>query len=354
MSASSSLTVKVVTYNILSPACAGPERFPRCSLDELSAERRRDRVIEGPLTCAVKSGAVVALQEVPWVWVRSLHVFFAGVGYFFAHSQERGESSGFMGVGLAWPLETFMCAALEMCRLSETKTTPWPVPVFEPRGLKRTESSGGCRDGGRSSGVVPTRARADAEFRPWVEAERFEHCIVLARLRHVWGGWEFCVATYHMPCLFGAREHMWVMNIHASLAAQKLLAFSTHRPCVLMGDFNFKPWDSPYLLLTHGRLDADHPEHPAPAGCDTWRVSPLLKCFSSAYKEMLGKEPRFTTYKAKSRGSFMATLDYIFTWGFRVVDVDVPPHEREFPRGLPCGPQGSDHVPIGAVLEVCE
>ena len=44
------------------------------------------------------------------------------------------------------------------------------------------------------------------------------------------------------------------MMIHAALYAQTLQRMSGDIPHVLTGDFNFKPMDAPYHLITSGYL----------------------------------------------------------------------------------------------------
>ena len=49
---------------------------------------------------------------------------------------------------------------------------------------------------------------------------------------------------------FGSDEKVQVMTNHASLAAQQALRFAGEgTPCILAGDFNFKPGDAPYQLI---------------------------------------------------------------------------------------------------------
>merc|ERR1711879_63017 len=102
--------------------------------------------------------------------------------------------------------------------------------------------------------VSPGAATFSTPFDPWAEAKRRKNRLILARLRPLRGGPAFCVATYHMPCLFGSAVNVQVVNIHAALAAQKVLSFAAGRPCILMGDFNFMPDCSPSRFLTSAAL----------------------------------------------------------------------------------------------------
>ena len=81
----------------------------------------------------------------------------------------------------------------------------------------------------------------------------------------------FVVSNYHMPCVFWSPP---VMVIHSSTAMQLALKFASQNkmeqadkgenkesdsvyrlPSVFAGDFNIKPTDDAYRLLTSGRID---------------------------------------------------------------------------------------------------
>ena len=110
------------------------------------------------------------------------------------------------------------------------------------------------------------------------------------------GGDAFCVGTYHMPCLFGSVDKERVMVIHASLAAARVKKVAAGKRYVLCGDFNVKPYDACYQLLTQGpclgvcRSDADKPDGDIVAEKFSSTVEPPLK---SAYVLANGKEPDF-------------------------------------------------------------
>ena len=128
--------------------------------------------------------------------------------------------------------------------------------------------------------------------------------------------------TYHMPCAFIQPK---LMAMHAALAMQHLqqLAAATTEsrrrlhagapagaphaphaaprstPCLFGGDWNLKPTDPLYRLLTSGRMDPDLAQHyPKPPAGDAWL--PDLACgMVSAYAEAHGGcEPDFTNSRA--------------------------------------------------------
>lgn len=155
-------------------------------------------------------------------------------------------------------------------------------------------------------------------FDPWTEAARRENRLILARLvPRAPGGAAFVVSTYHMPCVFGSAPKVQVVNIHTALAVKHLHAVANGEPCIFMGDFNFKPTDSPYELITTGSLPERDSERPVSPSGDSWTACPLPMQMRSVYQVAKGAEPEFTNFaqtawQGKLSDPFIETLDYIF------------------------------------------
>eukprot|EP00971_Amphidinium_carterae_P271820 5393826-Amphidinium_carterae.1 len=79
-----------------------------------------------------------------------------------------------------------------------------------------------------------------------------------------------------------------------------LRKFAEGDPCVLLGDFNIKPPDSPYRLTTEGgNLKAISCTWPAEVEGLVERLPnevPFPNGLQSAYKAFHGSEPLFTNY----------------------------------------------------------
>merc|ERR1740138_2002974 len=146
------------------------------------------------------------------------------------------------------------------------------------------------------------------------------------------------------------------MNIHLALAAHRLHAFAAGLPAILVGDFNIKPCDSAYKLITTGTLPDDDPERPVPPVGDSWAPFPLPLRLRSAYHTALGAEPEFTNYaitcwNGKLGDPFINTLDYIFLSDHWKVESCLPlPKVEGFPGPLPTEAEPSDLIAIGATL----
>ena len=157
--------------------------------------------------------------------------------------------------------------------------------------------------------------------------------------------------TYHMPCAFMQPK---LMAMHAALAVQHLqrLARPSSAPCVLGGDWNIKPWDPAYKLLTTGRmdhaLDAHYPA--APAG-DAW--TPNLPCaMRSGYAEAHGREPDFTNCaQARDEPVFIGCLDYVFVSPHvRVLGAPPLPPMPQAATPQPTAAEPSDHLLVSVAL----
>lgn len=133
-------------------------------------------------------------------------------------------------------------------------------------------------------------------------------------------------------------------------------------PHVLLGDFNIKPADGAYELLTAGSLPASHPDVPAPeviaAGGVAWR--PRLQARLRSAYAAAGSEPAWTNHTVsggkKRANPFTDVLDYVFVsedWSVEAV-MPTPPATPPYPDHTyplcPSAEEPSDHIMIGATL----
>ena len=348
---STTRSIKVTTYNVLSSNLARSDYFAFCNPKWLQASYRFNKIKE-KMDVEVAKKSIICLQEVSSVWAGPLHGFFASHGYHFITGLYGNKFNGYMGVGMAIPLSEYEILDADVTRIADIKTVVkpkrekdnvvvetiknfiyWPLVRF----LK-------------ALGVIPERKKT-----VWEESlNRFNQMIsVRLQPKGAAAGSEFCVGTYHMPCIFRIPQ---VMMIHCALSAQHIHNFAAGLPYVYCGDFNIKP-DSPmYNLLTNGAVDASIPEYPVMDDGDNWKpnVTPL----KSAYKEFQGKEPEYTNNaRIKDEEPFIETLDYIFTssghaWSVNDVerlDVKHPP-KAQVKEPLPSENEPSDHVLLSAEL----
>lgn len=266
----------------------------------------------------------------------------------------------------------------------------------------------------------------------WSMAQRRHNVLLTAVLRDRTSQQSFCVANYHMPCCYYAPR---VMVLHADLCLARVqnIAASAHAtaasasaatdggngdgtsttsssavvvvgdavetttstpatstssssssmiPYILAGDFNIKPGDAAYVLLTTGAMDPTDPAFPAPPATDNnnnnntgavtdddnndndwkqpWTPSlkePVMSAYAAA-SDSGTTEPDFTNYsRVKEDEPFIDTLDYIFVSrsGIAVESVRTLPHRNDEALNgpFPNHDEPSDHVLIAANLNVC-
>ncbi len=297
--------VRVASYNVLSSHLAEPGYFTKCEPRFLEPGYRLQK-LQVKLEGEIAQRAVICLQEVSITWVGTLHVYFGKRGYTLVPALYGNRNNGYMGVALAFPNDVYEADEVVVTVVSETKArwprrpTPsstqlvgaaaWSVAslAFWPFTQSLRLLGFGKRPVWQREGDKSTDA-----YSSWEYAASRSNRLVLARLTHKLSGRRFCVATYHMPCAFWDSA---VMHIHCALAAQFVQKTAAADAYVLAGDFNIKPRDSTYELLTKGRVPNEHhglPKRVDPS--DSW--APVLEePMRSAYAVANGKEPDFTNY----------------------------------------------------------
>jgi len=306
--------VPFMTYNVLAP--------------EFTPDRDGSRWVKvrAYLESAVKMKAVIALQELDDTWNPKVSDFLVANQY----STAAARRDRILAVLLAWPhseyekTENHTVSSAEMLKFFE-RGNPWRL---DPDGAE------GAR-----------------------HVRRFGNTVLMAHLKpHRYGGAPFWVATCHMPALFTEGSlaipivhKSRAQAIHMYLALGLLRDKAQGDPAVFMGDFNFRPASTQYLLVEGGLTT-----HP-----DNAFLSPLTQVWpdgepmQSAYKQCFRAEPTFTayTYSPDRRQGVPGTIDYIWMSG-RIAARECLRLPASAGTPLPNDQEGSDHLPLLAVLEV--
>jgi 2',5'-phosphodiesterase len=352
MSASGAPAFRVVTYNLLSSSLCNSKDHHMCTKAALEPNARLER-IKAKLQPEIQKHSVLCLQEVSILWVGLLHVWLQTRGYVFIATTYGNRFNGYMGVGIAYPLAQYEPLAVSIQGIAETKKwgyrpgpsglaafrssltsmlklLPWSKPL--------TRSLGGGRGDGQ-----PADAYQLAKGK-WNQ-------MVFVKLRNRMSSKPFCVATYHMPCVFKVPA---TMALHTALACQHLHKLAAGDPYVFAGDFNFKPGDGCYELVTKGSLNSSDVAYPVKPA---WEedldfdcvVEPPLK---SAYFEVQGEEPELTNWSCiGDNGEFDGCLDYVFySEGLRATNVIPLQAKCELQGPLPTESEPSDHVLVGSTF----
>ena len=169
------------------------------------------------------------------------------------------------------------------------------------------------------------------------------------------------------------------MTIHSEMAAHRVQQLAKQHctsekegdklPYIVAGDWNIKPPDAAYKLLTTGTLPTDDPAYPEPAKSKynpdqtlmTWepRIEGMRSAYATAHD---GQEPDFTNYAAprsteEDDQGFIDTLDYIFlSPEWKVLETTEIPNRSDvkgpFPNLATGVREPSDHILIHAKLEL--
>ena len=340
------------TYDVvfrLSNYLADPNYFTKCQPEFLDSASRL-KLLKGKLDREIAQDSVICLQELSIDWAAKLHVYFAQNNYHLVNASYGKKYDGYMGVGVAYPALKYDVVDVDISRISDTKSI-----ISLPSYTKETPSLlfKGLVKLLALFAVKAKRQQPDRDVATlqWDEALRRYNQMVAVHLKDKTTTDEFFVGTYHMPCAFKTPV---VMSIHCALAAQHLqrLARRAGKAYVLAGDFNVKPTDSMYQLLTEGSIESNCLDIPPPLEGDSWEVG--VEPMRSAYAVALGREPDFTNYaQVKEEEPFLDTLDYIFVSKEWNVDSVLPLPERTDVNGpLPNAVEPSDHVLIGADLSL--
>lgn len=338
--------VRIVSYNVLSSQLARTDHYPTLNPSHLLASNRLPVVLK-KLDEEIEKKAIICLQEVSQDWAGELHTYFANRGYYLVSGLYGKKFNGYMGCVLAWPTDSLSVLNVDISRLSDKRKGGWPR---DPK--KGTISR-------LLSSVWSTVRHPLEDFgllqRPpidhWSMSENRFNIILSVKLEDKQSGQAYYVSTYHMPCAFYAPM---VMTLHAEMAAKHVQQLADDCPYVLAGDWNIKPYDSTYNLMTTGMMDAGHPNWPAPKHGMEWM--PTARPMRSAYAETNHGEPDFTNYARVKQGDpFIDTLDYIFCseqWDIDAVKA-LPTREQAsgpFPNLDESEP--SDHILIAADLSL--
>ena len=333
-----SLNRRIASYNVLSNHLASSSYFIYCTPEYLDSEYRFNG-LRAKLEREISEKSIVCLQEVSHQWAGRLHAFFASKNYYFVTGLYGNKFNGYMGVGVAVPLDRYELIDVDITKIVGTKSRPnIPSPSFWTQLVTKFVD------------FVKRLLGIPTPLSYWEYAYGRNNDMVSLGLRCKESHERFYVGNYHMPCAFHTPQ---VMTIHCSLAAQHLQRLSKSHPYVLAGDFNITPTSDMYKLLTQGRIDTTSSAFPVNEVGDKWStdVHPLR----SAYVIATGKEPDFTNYghTREQKEAFVDTLDYIFLSNhWKVNAVEKLPSRSASGGPLPSAKEYSDHLLIAAELEL--
>ena len=210
--------VRIASYNVLSDKLCDPDYFEFCAAEHCEPNFRLE-MVKTKLSEEMEHGSILCLQEVSRRWGAKLMPFFEQHGYAHAAALSGSKNNGYMGQTMAWHRDRYELIDVETVSLADTvPSTPATTADLE---VSTKQNSGLFQSiYERLWGVSVSKARSRQS--PWDLALKRHNCLVVSRLKDRHSGFRFCVANYHMPCMFGSRTKLQVMTIHVALLMQVL------------------------------------------------------------------------------------------------------------------------------------
>lgn len=328
------MSVRIVSYNLLVPKLAEqPGFFYKCNPNYLRWEYRWN-LIQFRLKQEIlyNRNTIICLQEVSHQTLPQIQLFFKGLKYVLLSNLYGDDFQDNMGVAIAIP-DSIKVTSVLFIKIGDqirSRLTNKQSSLFKRMKLFFTNGF----DNNQQNSTDPWE----------ISAMKANVLICL----HVYvDGQPLCIGTYHMPALFRMTD---VMMIHAAFVKDLMLQLANGINMILAGDFNSKPTDDYYHVITQqGFADGRLPKS------NIYRINyrPASdRVLRSAYREMNGSEPLFTNYSTtKNSPSFCATLDYIFFDGRLTVEkvLSLP---KSYPqsKSYPDREHPSDHLMIAATF----
>lgn len=365
----SDTAVRVIQWNILSPALADPESFPHCNPAALDPEARWVNIsnrIKKEINDSSKTKPTFCLQEICQNWLSRLITLFEAHNYVLVHRSYGTEKNDYMGIGIAYPRDLYHMTGCNIVRVADKIPTPpknTVVAVAQPGLLTNLYHS--SVNFGYDLFAKLTGKTVPTPVDQWEVARHKWNMMVMISLVHADlykqnGGWdpkdEFIVATYHMPCDFMKWTVMTLHSYYSSMIVQEWATQNGITSFVFAGDFNIKPDSPQYKFLTQGEVPKLQTLEQGGLTCMPW-YNDSFQPMVSAYVALYQQEPRFTNYAHSSRSEnpFEATIDYIFTdtdtWSYDD-GLQLPPSNgaAHFETTLPTLEEPSDHLMIEVTL----
>jgi 2',5'-phosphodiesterase len=278
-----------------------------------------------------EQGAIICLQEISHLWAGALTTYFSKKKYLFTTALYGNKFNGYMGVAMAVPMNKYNVLDVDITRVADTKKhfkvtkvndnifNTW-IKMFKRAFWKPLTKVFLLFGGSKPTQVDPWKFSL-SKSNQMISMTMAPQGIADADIESS----SFVVGTYHMPCSFWLPS---AMTIHCALSAQHISRYANGKPFVFCGDFNIKPIDAMYHMMSNGKLaDESSIESPMPFTPvdDPWKPrldQPLVSAYAAAsiaqggcndeFNDMMA-EPDFTNYaQIRNEEPFIDTLDYIW------------------------------------------
>jgi mRNA deadenylase 3'-5' endonuclease subunit Ccr4 len=339
--------INVFTYNILTSSYCNPKTYPNVQ-PEFLEEKKRWKNISDMLTAQFKKNSIILLQEIPEKWRGKIEILSCKFSYKPFVRNYSHYYSGFMGVGILVP------KCYDILRISYFRPCCLAKEICMPPKIIEDESN----DNEDSEFSINPFTYISHLFNifnydhspPLVECKKKETHEILSKRSNVQimmilknkediKKRRFAICTYHAPLILNDELTQYGSSI---CSIKTLFNFIDDLPVIFGGDFNFLPKSRSYnVFVGKSEIDAEY--------------NPEYEPLKSAFVEIFGKEPKYTTKsEIKSNSwspinSFEGTLDYIFYRNLKIKKCGII-FGGEYNTFMPNKYSPSDHLPLFATF----
>ena len=216
------MVIRVCSYNVLCSHLSAPSHFRSCKPENLDPSNRLKKILD-KLEAEVKLGSICCLQEISMTWSGDFHKFFLDRDYYFMPSLYGSSFSNYMGIGIAFPRSRYTLLHTETRCVAESKQLTRPAIAKSPAMLKKLPhllwiSIYSCIRRAwqlisRTLQLIGLKKQPhpfviDQDKCCWEVSLDRRNTLIFLRLQENTSAEgqrnprSFCVATYHMPCVF--------------------------------------------------------------------------------------------------------------------------------------------------------
>ena len=342
------MSVKVITYNLLSPKLCNQSDFLNyVNPEDLQPTTRKTRTIALLESFFAHSPQpIICLQEISAEWKGTLELLFAKHDYSFFNI-----SYGILGVGIAIPNQSITVINVEYIHIGELIKTNTPRLIWRTEEeYREAERDRKIREESLTflekvsiyvkdmTALIPEYIRVIEETINEAKWKRNYAIRLTLRLNLKTEEKEFIVYNYHMPCTF---KKPIIQFLHLSVF--KRLILQHHMiPTIFAGDFNITPSSDEYNFFTGD---------PVPESKTIYLPKEDQEDISyQSFKMTTIEQPMpFTCHsETKFGGYFKDTLDYIFVSNAKITTYG---KLLETSEKMPNSICPSDHLPIYADID---